>query len=129
MTSLPASILEKSRMSLMTVSRASPDVRTISVYSRCSAVRPVSSSRAGHADDAVHRRADFVAHVGQKLALGTVGGFRALLGAPPLSHFHAKLRRALLHAFGKLLLMLAQSAHLPTMHTVPAKTTSAAHNR
>ena len=26
----------------------------------------------GHADDAVHRRADLVAHVGQELALGTV---------------------------------------------------------
>ena len=27
----------------------------------------------GHADDAIHGRADFVAHHGQKLALGTVG--------------------------------------------------------
>ena len=29
--------------------------------------------KAGHADDAVHGRADLVAHVGQKLALGHVG--------------------------------------------------------
>ena len=34
----------------------------------------------GHADDAVHRRADFVAHVGEKVALGAVGGFGGFLG-------------------------------------------------
>ena len=33
----------------------------------------------GHAQHAVHRRADFVAHVGQELALGTAG----LLGLYP----------------------------------------------
>ena len=48
--------------------------------SRCSAVRSVSSARLGHADDAVHGRADFVAHVGQELALGPIGGLRFLLG-------------------------------------------------
>ena len=42
-SSLPASIFEKSRMSLMSDSRASPLFRTISAYSRCSAVRSVSS--------------------------------------------------------------------------------------
>ena len=30
----------------------------------------------GHADHSIHRRADFVAHVGQKLALSFVGGIR-----------------------------------------------------
>ena len=34
----------------------------------------------GHADDAVHRGADFVAHVGQEFALGAVGGFGRLFG-------------------------------------------------
>ena len=34
----------------------------------------------GHADDAVHRRADLVAHVGQELALGAGGGLGGLLG-------------------------------------------------
>ena len=34
----------------------------------------------GHADDAVHGRADLVAHVGQELALGPVGGLGGLLG-------------------------------------------------
>ena len=33
-----------------------------------------------HAEDAVHRRADFVAHVGQELALGPVGRLGRLLG-------------------------------------------------
>ena len=47
--------------------------------SRCSAVRSVSSSKLGHADDAVHRRADFVAHVGEELALDAV----RLLGLLP----------------------------------------------
>jgi hypothetical protein len=32
----------------------------------------------GHADDRVHRRADLVAHVGEELALGHVGGVRRL---------------------------------------------------
>ena len=73
-SSLPASIFEKSRMSLISVSSDSPLVRTISAYSRCSVVRPRVQQQAGHADDAVHRRADLVAHVGQELALGHVGG-------------------------------------------------------
>ena len=38
-------------------------------YSRCSAGELGVERELGHADDAVHRRADFVAHVGEKLAL------------------------------------------------------------
>ena len=38
----------------------------------------------GHADDAVHRRTNFVTHVGQELALGTVGVFG---GSPELGRF------------------------------------------
>jgi len=34
----------------------------------------------GHADDGVHGRADLVAHLGQELALGPVGGFGFFLG-------------------------------------------------
>ena len=34
----------------------------------------------GHHHDAVHRRADFVAHGGQEVALGDVGGLGGLLG-------------------------------------------------
>ena len=42
-SNLPASIFEKSRMSLMTVRSASPDTLTVLTYSRCSASRFVSS--------------------------------------------------------------------------------------
>ena len=45
----------------------------VSAYSRCSAVERGVRSRPRHADHAVHRRADLVAHVGQELALGAVG--------------------------------------------------------
>ncbi len=41
---LPASIFEKSRMSLMMVSRLSAEDRTVSAYSLCSSSRSVSSS-------------------------------------------------------------------------------------
>ena len=69
-SSLPASILEKSRMSLMSVSSESAESLTMSRYSRCSRVKSGVEHQFGHADDAVHRRANFVAHVGQKFALG-----------------------------------------------------------
>ena len=70
MTSLPASILEKSRMSLMTVSKASPDAADhLGVFALLGSEAGVEQ-QTGHADDAVHGGADFVAHVGQKLALG-----------------------------------------------------------
>ena len=42
---MPASILEKSRMSPITVSSASALDRTVSAQSRCSCVRWVSSNR------------------------------------------------------------------------------------
>ena len=76
----PASILEKSRMSLMTVSSESADVLTMLRYSRCSAVSVGFQRQLRHADDAVHGRADFVAHVGQELALGAAGGLGGFLG-------------------------------------------------
>ena len=56
-----------------------PTILTISRYSRCSAASARVQHQVGHADDGVHRRADLVAHVGQELALGPVGG----LGRPP----------------------------------------------
>jgi len=43
----------------------------------------------GHADHAVHGRADFVAHVGEEFALGLAGDLGGLLGG-------AQLARALL---------------------------------
>ena len=52
----------------------------VSRYSRCSAVEFGVQHQLGHADDAVHRRADFVAHVGQEFALGPVGLLGRFLG-------------------------------------------------
>ena len=51
----------------------------MSRYSRCSGVSAVSSSQLRHADDAVHGRADLVAHVGEELALGPLAASAACL--------------------------------------------------
>ena len=69
-SSLPASIFEKSRMSLMM-----REQRLAGVAHRLRVVALLGGQRRveqqlGHADHAVHRRADLVAHVGQELALG-----------------------------------------------------------
>ena len=78
---------------------------TMSRNSRCSAVRSVSRSELGHADDAVHGRANFVAHVGEKLAFGLAGGFggvlgdeQRLFGAGTLQDFFLEFARAFLDA-------------------------------
>ena len=60
----------------MSVSRVSPLFRTSLAYSRCSGVELGVEQQVGHADDAVHGRADLMAHVGEELALGPVGGLR-----------------------------------------------------
>ncbi len=43
-------------------------------------VEPALQGQVRHAQDRVHRRADLVAHVGQEVALGLVGGIGLLLG-------------------------------------------------
>ena len=79
-SSLPASILEKSRMSLMTVSRRVG--RRLRRF-RGTRAAPVSAGRVQgqfrHAHDSIHGRANFVAHVGQELALQPVGLFGSVL--------------------------------------------------
>ena len=73
-SNLPASIFEKSRMSLMIDSSDSADSRTmLQVFALLGGQRRVEH-QFGHADDGVHRRADLVAHVGQERALGPIGG-------------------------------------------------------
>ena len=57
----------------MIVSRASPLLRIVSTNSRCSAVERRVEQQLGHADHAIHGRADLVAHIGQKFRLGPVG--------------------------------------------------------
>ena len=84
-SSLPASIFEKSRMSLMIASSASPDCAHR--LRRTRAARGVSSrveQQLGHADHAVHRRADLVAHLGQELALGPARRLRRVARLPQL---------------------------------------------
>ena len=66
--------LRKSRMSLITDNRTSPEERTTSVYSRCRLSRLVSSSNPDMPMNSVQRGADLVAHVGEKLALRAGGG-------------------------------------------------------
>ena len=90
---LPASILERSRMSLMSASRCLPGgVDLLAGRAR----RPRSAGSPSGlllehfavADDGVQRRAQFVAHVGQELALGLVGALGGL-------HQHLQLLVAL----------------------------------
>ena len=68
-SSWPASIFEKSRMSLMMVSSASPELahrlRVLALLRRQRRVE----QQPRHADHPVHRRPDLVAHRGQELAL------------------------------------------------------------
>ena len=59
-------------MSLRMLSSASAELFTIVRYSRCSSESAGVERELGHADDAVQRRADLVAHVGEELALGLV---------------------------------------------------------
>ena len=64
----------------------------------------------GHADDAVHRRADFVAHVGQELALGAVGllGGQCRLGElrGALAHFPIEIGGQIAQVVIQLLALL-----------------------
>ena len=57
----------------MIVSRASPLLADGLGELALLWVKPRVQQQAGHADDGVHRRADFVAHGGQKCALGLAG--------------------------------------------------------
>ena len=62
----------------------------------------------GHAQNAVHRRPDLVAHVGKELRLGDVGGFGSLLGAQQLGGLLAQLTRSALHRLFERVLMVMQ---------------------
>ena len=88
--SLPASIFEKSRMSLMIVSSESAHVWTVTREFALLHAQLRVDQQARHADDAVHGRADFVAHVGQELALG-LGGTQG--GVARAGEFHSMWRR------------------------------------
>ena len=74
-----ASILAKSSTSLTIVSSAAALASTASRYSRCSPVRSVCQRQRGHAHDAVERRPQLVAHVGEELILGAARVYGARL--------------------------------------------------
>ena len=78
-TSWPASIFEKSRMSLMMVSSALPDLTMISVKVFCLGSRSdLASSSAMPSTPFIGVR-DLVAHIGQEFGLGAVGQHRPAL--------------------------------------------------
>ena len=68
-SSRPASIFETSRMSLMIASSCSPECRDLLGEVALLVVESGVEQQLGHADHAVHRRADLVAHVGQERRL------------------------------------------------------------
>ena len=78
-SSLPASILEKSSMSLMIAEQAVGRRLDRLEILRCSCAEGGVQGQLGHAEDRVHRRADLVADVGQELVLGPVGRLGRLL--------------------------------------------------
>ena len=66
-------------MSLIRLSSASADVLGHCGRSAaCCTIERRAGEQVEHADDAVERRADLVAHVGQELALGLAGGLGRL---------------------------------------------------
>ena len=69
-------------MSLISVSSASSaELETVEAKRRCSSVEVAVEQQLRHADHAVHRRADLVAHVGQELRLRPVRGLGLVAGA------------------------------------------------
>ena len=122
-SSLPASILEKSRMSLMIVSSASA---LFSHGARVLALLGVQvgvEQECGHADDAVHRRADLVAHVGEELALRGVRRLRlqrelvCTPGREPSSRFAASASSMALRRDFSISLRREMSHVTPVMRT------------
>ena len=88
-------------MSLISASRETAELFTMSRYSRCSRASSVLERQFGHADDAVHGGADFMAHVGQEFALGAVGGFGGFLGRGQFGHQAAQRFRVLALGFAR----------------------------
>jgi hypothetical protein len=80
MVNLPASIFEKSRMSLITTSNASPLEQIVRAASRCSTVELGLHQKFSHPNHPVHGSANLVAHIGQEFALGAAGSFGGHLG-------------------------------------------------
>ena len=79
---VPDSILDRSRMSLISASRSLPEAWIVLANSTCFEVRFASlflDNFVGEDEQAVQRRAQFVRHVGEEFRL-VLGGQRQLLG-------------------------------------------------
>ena len=66
---MPARIFDRSSKSLTICSRICADERIVFVRCACVADSAVRDEQLGHADDAVHRRAQLVAHAIEEVAL------------------------------------------------------------
>ena len=76
----PASTFEKSRMSLIGLERrVGGRLHHVEVLALLRSQRG-AQRQLGHADDAIHRRPNLMAHVGQELALRAAGGFGDVFG-------------------------------------------------
>ena len=95
-------------MSLITCSSASPDCWTGRQVVALLGVELGVEQQLGHADDAVHRRADLVAHVGEELALDAIGLLGFQLGAGERGIQRGELLVLLLHLTGESFLALAK---------------------
>ena len=96
MSSLPASIFEKSRMSLMMASSEVPAfVDLADVVALLRGVSVGLERQMRQADDGVHRRADLVAHVREEHRLHFRGFFRLALRTGELRRLGLELTRLL----------------------------------
>ena len=114
-------------MSLMSASRAWLDSFTTPRHSRCSAESSSIERELGHADDAVHRRANLVAHVREEITLGLVRALGLVFGRLAFDHLLLEIARALFDEADELALAMARAPDLPwyAVSAVPRKTTSA----
>ena len=107
-SSLRDSIFEKSRMSLRIASSDSADDLTVVEVVALLGVSSRVERQLGHADDAVHRRADLVAHVGEELALGAAGFHGLVARRRHVGVERAQFGRARLDCRFEALLLLQQ---------------------
>ena len=85
----PASIFEKSSTSSTIASSESAERWMPSAKRLCAASRRVSSSSSRHAQHAIHRRAQLVAHARDEVALGAAEHLQLLVAFLELVRAHA----------------------------------------
>ena len=102
-------------MSLMSASRASARVLDHAEEFPLLRRERRIERKLGHADDAVHRRADLVAHVREEIALGLVRALGLLFGRLAIDHLLLQIARALFDEADELALAMARA---PDLHLV-----------